>query len=227
MGRLQALTAAVVLAVAVFGCEQTSDKDPTLAPKERSQAVIAQPGTAQPTATTTAVTVAQTPKPSAPRNLCSGHLEQTGKTLQKGGISRAQATGEATLPEAPDLRSGLTWVNFWAAWCVPCKEEIPRLLAWEKKLRAEGKSFHVVFVSLDDDSRQLQDFLDAQKPGGLRATYWLRDGSERADWLKAVGIKDDPELPAHILVDKKAEVRCTVRGAIEDGDYPGLLALLP
>jgi hypothetical protein len=42
-----------------------------------------------------------------------------------------------------------------------------------------------------------------------------------------VGIKDDPELPAHVLVDGKAEVRCTVRGAIEDGDYPGLVALLP
>lgn len=229
MGRLQALIAASTLAALLAGCDTSAEKEPPLAPKERSQAVVAQPGTTPAPATPTATAAAvATPKAhAAPRNLCSGRLERSGKIAPKGGISHAQAAGQAALPGSPELHEGLNWVNFWAAWCVPCKEEIPRLLGWERQLKAQGKAFHVVFVSLDDDPRQLQDFLDAQKPDGLRATYWLRDGTERASWLKAVGIKDDPELPAHVLVDGKGEVECTVRGAIEDGDYSSLLALMP
>jgi hypothetical protein len=66
-----------------------------------------------------------------------------------------------------------------------------------------------------------------QPPGGLRQTYWLREGQEREAWLIGAGLDPDPDLPAHLLVDPKGKVRCMVRGAIEDSDYAGLVALLP
>ena len=228
MGRLQTLSAVALTALAVLaGCESSDENKAPLAPKERSQAVIAQPGSPAATPVTTASAVpSATARPSRARQLCSGHLSQTGKSLPKGDISRAQATGQPAVPEAIRVGSGWIWVNFWAAWCEPCKEEIPRLLEWQKKLTADGKAFRVVFVSLDDDSRQLQNFLNGQKADGLRATYWLQDGSERANWLKSVGLTDDPELPAHLLVDAKGEVRCRINGAIEDGDLSSLISLI-
>jgi thiol-disulfide isomerase/thioredoxin len=115
-----------------------------------------------------------------------------------------------------------TWVNFWAAWCAPCKEEIPRLKAWEREV--PQNRLRVAFVSLDDDPRQLQQFLEGSSEVGQ--TFWLREGKERDDWMSAAGLGTDPELPFHLLVDPENKVRCRVQGAIEDSDLPDLVRLL-
>ncbi len=116
-----------------------------------------------------------------------------------------------------------TWVNFWAAWCVPCREEIPRLKAWEQRL---GARLRVEFVSIDDDQRQLEQFLNGQPSGGLRASFWLKEGKEREDWLLAAAVDPDPELPLHLLVDARGKVRCKVQGAVEDADFAAVQALV-
>jgi hypothetical protein len=84
----------------------------------------------------------------------------------------------------------------------------------------------LVFLSLDDDPRQLKQFLEAQPNGGVRSTYWLREGKEREDWLSALEIDTDPELPAHVLVDPSGKARCVINGAVEDSDYPAVVALV-
>src|SRR5260221_9465204 len=81
-------------------------------------------------------------------------------------------------------------------------------------------------MSMDDDARQLKTCLGSQPPGGLSATYWLRDGQERLAWLKEAGFEGQPDLPAHIPVDPAAKIRCKQQGAIEDGDFGDLLKIL-
>lgn len=213
---------------ALLGCEEDTKK-PSLAPAQRSQAVQ---GPAADTGGTTtaslALSASSAPKAPKPRKaLCGGALERDGKPVPKKPLGRRQAAGEPELSAEPSFAGAFTWVNFWAAWCVPCKEEIPRLMDFQKRLNAAGKPFRVVFVSLDDDERQLEKFMADQPKGGLRQTYWLREGREREEWLLGAGIDPDPDLPAHLLVDSKGKVRCKVRGAVEDSDYDGLLALLP
>ena len=207
-----------------FGCDEAKER-PTLAPAERSQ-VIEQKGTAtvQPAAVPAPSAAPTTPKPR--RALCGGRLDAEGKPAPKKPISRMAASGESELAGDPVLSGGFTWVNFWAAWCVPCKEEIPRLMGWQKKLTGSGKSFRLHFVSVDDDERQLQKFLGEQPAGGLRSTYWLKEGKEREDWLTAAGVSTDPELPIHLLVDARGKIRCRVQGAVEDADYADLVGLL-
>jgi len=39
-------------------------------------------------------------------------------------------------------------VEFWATWCVPCREEMPELVKLESKLRARG--LDVIMISVDD-----------------------------------------------------------------------------
>ena len=207
-----------------LGCEE-KPKHETLVTAERSQAVQ---GAATQAAVVAPVTASAAP-PSAPkprRAICGGKLEADGKPVPvKKPIGRRAAPGAPELPADLAL-SGFTWVNFWAAWCVPCKEEIPRLLSFQEKLRAQGKTFKVTFVSLDDDERQLTNFLAAQPASGLRSTYWLHEGKEREDWLMVAGVDPDPDLPQHLLVDSKGKVRCRVKGAVEDADFEGLKALL-
>lgn len=223
--RIRVLGGLSALALFAAGCER-GDKPPPSG-SSRSQAVVAESATAAPTTSVVAQPVASAaPKPR--RSLCDGQLTGPGRPLPSGSLARVKANGEKSDRVSFEVRPGVTtWVNFWAAWCVPCKEEIPRLVSWEKKLAAEGKRFRVVFVSLDDDPRQLDDFLKSQPSGGLRDTYWLREGKERESWLGDVGVEPDPELPAHVLIDAKGRVRCTISGAVEDSDYPAVSRLVP
>lgn len=218
----------VLLAAALLscGCDLGSDKKPVSAPLERSQVVEAKPGQASP-----AVPAAVTPAPASaapklPRELCAGQMSGPGRAMPKQLISQNVASGEPALPETLPIGGGFTWVNFWAAWCAPCKEEIPRLLRFEQELAKASPGFKLSFVSIDDDERQLVAFLGSQTPSGLRRTYWLKEGKEREDWLKAAALDLDPELPFHLLFDAKGKLRCVVKGALEDSDFASLKALV-
>ena len=131
--------------------------------------------------------------------------------------------GHAQAPGAPVLGSSIavgngkwTWINLWAAWCGPCKEELPRLLQWQDKL---GANVTFQFVSLDDDERQLIKYLESQPARGLRTSFWLPEGKTRDAWLSALKIDTTPELPVQILVNPHGRVHCVIAGAVEDGDF--------
>jgi hypothetical protein len=103
---------------------------------------------------------------------------------------------------------------------------MPRLIAWQDRLARAGTPVQVAFVSLDDDSRQLEQFLAQQPPSGVRSSYWLSDGPGRAAWLSALKMKSAPELPEHALVDPAGHLRCFIEGAVEDADYEEIAALV-
>lgn len=216
------ISAGLALGLALLGCEEKTT--PTAAPQARSQAIVAT-GPAAAATTVVAPASAALPEPARPHPvLCADQLGHAGKDAPKASVSRA---GQGGLPEKLPIGPGhFTWVNLWAAWCVPCREEIPRLKSWEVKTMSERVPLKVAFVSLDDDGRQLETFLGAQPVTGLKTTYWLKDGSERLAWLKEVGLKDEPELPAHFLIDPAGKVRCKQQGAIDDSDFPELLKIL-
>jgi thiol-disulfide isomerase/thioredoxin len=206
------------LAAALGGCEESPR--PASVTRERSQAIQ---GPQPPAAVAPPISAAASaaPRPSASHKaLCQGQMRE-GKALPKLKVSRADQRSDALPKQAVESSGRWTWVNFWAAWCAPCKEEIPRLTAWEKAL--SPKRLQVLFVSLDDDPRQLRQFLES---GGLRETYWLREGKERDDWLSEAALDADPELPFHLLVDPDNRVRCRIQGAVEDRDLPDLVRLL-
>jgi thiol-disulfide isomerase/thioredoxin len=162
-----------------------------------------------------------------PGKLCAGQMQRPGRSMPESEISRASAPASPQLPaQLPTGGGKWTWVNFWAAWCVPCKEEIPRLKAWEKQLNQLGIPFRLVFVTLDDDARQLNQFLQGEREDGLRATYWLHEGEQREQWFKSIEMDTDPHLPAHLLVDREGKLRCVIDGAVEDSDYDRVVALL-
>ena len=55
-----------------------------------------------------------------------------------------------------DYQDKVILVNFWAAWCAPCAEEIPRFVAMQDKFRDQG--LQVIGVSVEDLESELRAF---------------------------------------------------------------------
>jgi thiol-disulfide isomerase/thioredoxin len=206
------------LAAALAGCDDNKSAVPPPPPMTgRANAVAAKETAPAPSATATA-------RPAGPaRQVCAG---QSPRAAPKGPLKTAAATGVDAPPASLPLGVGKwVWINLWAAWCAPCKEEIPRIVSWQEKLRAAGVMIDLAFVSLDDDERETRRFLEAQPAGGVRATYWLPE-NDRAAWLGALGLKGSTQLPVQALVAPSGQVACVIEGAVEDRDYPALAAFV-
>ena len=211
----------VLLAGALAGCDDSKNAVPPPPPMTgRANAVAAKETAPAPSATATGHVTG----PTGPaRQLCAG---QSPRAAPKGALKTAAATGVEAPPASLPLGVGKwVWVNLWAAWCAPCKEEMPRIVAWQEKLRAAGVLMDLAFVSMDDDARQMQRFLEAQPTGGVRATYWLPE-NDRAAWLGSLGLKGSTQLPVQALVAPSGQVACVIEGAVEDRDYPALAAFV-
>lgn len=52
-------------------------------------------------------------------------------------------------------------VNFWAAWCTPCRDEIPQFVALQNRQRARG--LQIVGISMDDPEPVLRKFYNEAK----------------------------------------------------------------
>ena len=222
-GRVAALAALAALA----GCDDRKVSPETAS---RSEAVVAKdtsPATSAPPVAPSASPSASH-APRAPRRLCDGELDKPGRRLPKVTFTAVAAPGtQKPEPRIATTAGRWTWINFFAAWCGPCKEEMPRLRAFQDKLAA---NLAVTFVSLDDDERQLMQLLGGQSEAhgarGVRSALWLEAGKGRSSFLTGLGMKPEPDLPAHVLVDPTGKVRCVLDGSIEDADLPAIAAIV-
>lgn len=217
---IRALICIAVAAIALGACDEKPT--PPQALGDRNNAVLA--GDAAAPATTPAA-APHASAVAAPRKLCSGAPPNT--KPPKSIVPTVAAPGATAPPASIPFGVGRwIWVNVWAAWCEPCKAELPRLMAWQERLRAAGAQIDVAFVSIDDDPRQLQRFLEQQPATGLRGTYFLDEGGPRKDFLAALGAKETPELPIQAFFEPNGKLACLVQGGIEDADFPAVATLV-
>ena len=73
------------------------------------------------------------------------------------GLSLPDLEGKAH--RLADYRGKVVLVNFWATWCVPCREEMPSI----ERLRGslEGRPFVVLAVNLAEPESRIRKFLEA------------------------------------------------------------------
>jgi cytochrome c biogenesis protein CcmG, thiol:disulfide interchange protein DsbE len=62
-----------------------------------------------------------------------------------------------------DYRGQAVLVNFWATWCVPCREEMPSIERLRSSL--EGRRFVVLAVNLAEPEARIRRFLEAVPVG--------------------------------------------------------------
>jgi cytochrome c biogenesis protein CcmG, thiol:disulfide interchange protein DsbE len=119
-------------------------------------------------------------------------------------LSRLNAPGTMSLAS---LRGRVVAVNFWASWCLPCRDEAPLLERTWQQNRAKG--LVVLGVDANDSSSDARSFV---RRHGL--TYPMLDdggGSVLGHW----GV---PGLPTTFVVDRRGRVVAKVIGGLRVGD---------
>jgi len=210
MGRLQALM--MVAASIVVGCN-----DPQATTNARRSEQVTTTATASPSV---APSASHAVAPTAPRVLCS---PTTGRALAKTVPTRVDASGNKTEAKIDLKAAKITWLDFWASWCGPCKEEQPRIESFAARLSKDGVDVQVLHVSLDDDLRQLQAFFATSS---MKNSLWLSDGPAREGFLASLKMNPAPALPEHALLAQDGSMKCFIEGALVDGDYVELAAKL-
>jgi len=58
-----------------------------------------------------------------------------------------------------ELKGKVIFVNFWATWCGPCRQEIPDFIEFYKENKDKGAV--ILGVSVDTSASKVRDFVDA------------------------------------------------------------------
>ena len=109
-----------------------------------------------------------------------------------------------------ELRGQVVLVNFWATWCGPCREEMPRLDTLYQKYHKSG--FVLLGVNVDDDPRTA--LATAAK---LNVSFPVLLDTDK----KVSKLYDLNTMPSTIVIDRDGKMRFLHRGyrAGTESDY--------
>jgi thiol-disulfide isomerase/thioredoxin len=135
-------------------------------------------------------------------NQASGPLpELAGETLDGGTFG----------PD--DYRGKVTVVNFWAAWCAPCRVEQPVLQSMSEEWADRGVAF--VGVDYRDDPAAARAHLD--EFGVTYPSIEDRDGNLAGAEFGLAGV------PATVVADATGQMRFLFLGAVEEDELTDAL----
>jgi cytochrome c biogenesis protein CcmG, thiol:disulfide interchange protein DsbE len=93
-----------------------------------------------------------------------------------------------------ELRGKVVFIDFWASWCLPCRQLMPRIA----ELKEQYPEVEVVAISIDANRDKAITFLRQVEPG-LRAVH---DRRRRVANLYRVD-----RMPASFVIDKAGRLR--------------------
>jgi cytochrome c biogenesis protein CcmG/thiol:disulfide interchange protein DsbE len=105
-------------------------------------------------------------------------------------------------------------LNFWASWCVPCRDEFPMLA------RVHGQGVQVLGVIFNDTAAEARQFMRSQRadwPG-------LLDPQGRI--AEAYDVHARPGIPVTFAIDAAGIVRAKHLGPLSQADLDALLRLI-
>jgi len=91
-------------------------------------------------------------------------------------------------------------LNFWATWCVPCREEFPDLSRLQERHRRVGLRVLGVSTDFEKQLAAVEKFLAEQKP--MFPNYRKKSGGDDQDFIEAVDDSWGGELPFSVLYDR-------------------------
>jgi thiol-disulfide isomerase/thioredoxin len=108
----------------------------------------------------------------------------------------------ATEPKLEDLLATLgkklVYIDFWASWCKPCKEEFPHLYKTKKEI--QHADFEVLFISMDENTLAWKNEVLRNKLSGWHFNPSVAHKKEIEAKYSV------PSLPYGVLVDSKGKM---------------------
>lgn len=148
----------------------------------------------------------ETPRAAKLRRLTTGSMAKFRFRDEPVALADTALPTRAAGPRRLSSWRGKTLlVHFWATWCQPCREEIPRLDRMHRRL--VGNSFETIAISLDADIADAERFLRALGVSGL--PLGSDPKAETAAAMSALG------LPTSILVDSWGRELGRIEGSVD------------
>jgi peroxiredoxin len=95
-----------------------------------------------------------------------------------------------------DYRGKVVVLDFWATWCVPCRQEVPHFVALQKKYGSEGLA--VIGISLDDEEKPVRTFY---KEFGMTYPVAMGNAAMAEQYGGILG------LPVTFVIDRQGRIR--------------------
>ena len=99
-----------------------------------------------------------------------------------------------------DFKGKMVFVNLWASWCGPCRDEMPSIQKLHEKTK--GKNVQFVMLAMDDDFKKSVAYFNSSK---LALPAFYPAGSLPA-------LFDVSGIPATFIFNAKGELVKSIRG---------------
>lgn len=112
----------------------------------------------------------------------------------KKAIDFEFVTLEGEKKKLSDYKGKVVYLDFWASWCGPCRQQMP--FAKEVKKHFAGKDVVFLYVSIDDTDEKWHNGIKSMQVEGVQT----RSGGWGGELPRKYGISS---IPAYFLIDKQ------------------------